>query len=107
MSFSNFDEISVKQIAEGVEVKAVSGDAMTMVIFYISAGSTIPEHSHPHEQIGTILKGAMEMIIGDDRKIVRKGDLWVIPSNIVHKGNCIEGPAEVLEVFSSPRKDYA
>ena len=107
MSFSNFNDITAKQIGDGVEIKAVSGEAMTMVIFYVSAGSAIPEHSHPHEQIGTILKGAMEMIIGDDKKIVREGDLWVIPSNVVHRGNCIEGPAEVLEVFSPPRKDYA
>ena len=36
MSFLSFNEITTKQIEEGVELKAVSGDAMTMVMFYIS-----------------------------------------------------------------------
>jgi quercetin dioxygenase-like cupin family protein len=107
MTFSNFDDITEKQIAEGVELKAISGDAMTMTMFYVSQGGVVPEHSHPHEQIGTILEGSMELIIGDEKKIVTNGDLWVIPSNVEHKGHCVEGPAKVLEVFSPVREDYA
>ena len=107
MPFSSFKKIIPKQLAEGVELRAISGDKMTMTLFSLSEGATIPEHSHPHEQIGTVLSGSMELIIGEEKKIVTKGDLWWIPSNAKHQGRCLEGPAEVLEVFSPPREDYA
>ena len=107
MSFSSFDNLTAKQLAEGVQLRAVSGDKMTMTIFSLSEGAAIPEHSHPHEQIGTVLSGSMELIIGDEKKIVAKGDLWVIPSNVMHRGICLEGSTEVLEIFSPVREDYA
>jgi quercetin dioxygenase-like cupin family protein len=107
MPFSSFKRIKVKQLAEGVELRAVSGEKMTMALFSLSEGSAIPEHSHPHEQIGTLLSGSMELIIGDEKKVITKGDLWVIPPNVMHRGKCLEGPAEALEVFSPLRKDYA
>ena len=107
MPFSSFKKITAKQLAEGVDLRAISGDKMTMTLFSLSKGAAIPEHSHPHEQIGTVLNGSMELIIGDEKKIVTKGDLWWIPSNVMHRGRCLEGPAEVLEVFSPVREDYA
>jgi len=72
-----------------------------------SWGSIIPEHAHPNEQIGTVLKGALTLIVGGEEKIVRENDFWCIPADVTHKGKCIEGPAEVLEFFSPPRADYA
>jgi quercetin dioxygenase-like cupin family protein len=107
MPFSSIKDLKVKQLAEDVELRAVSGEKMTMALFSLVEGAAIPEHSHPHEQIGTVLSGSMELIIGEEKRIVAKGDLWVIPSNVAHKGKCMEGPAEVLEFFSPVREDYA
>ena len=107
MAFSNINKLPVKQLTEGVTLRAVSGDKMTMALFNLFEGAAIPEHSHPHEQIGTILSGSMELVIGEEKRIVTKGDLWVIPSGMAHKGRCLEGPAEVLEFFSPLREDYA
>jgi quercetin dioxygenase-like cupin family protein len=107
MPFFSFNMITAKQLADGVELRAVSGDKMTMTLFSLSEGAAIIEHFHPHEQIGTLLSGSMELTIGDEKKILTKGDLWVIPSNVMHKGRCLEGPAEALEIFSPVREDYA
>lgn len=107
MPFSNVEDLTVKQLAQGVELRAISGKKMTMTLFSLSEGAAIPEHSHPHEQIGTVLSGSMELVIGEEKRILAKGDLWVIPSGVAHKGRCLEGPAEVLEFFSPVREDYA
>ena len=107
MPFSNVEDLAVKQLAQGVELRAISGEKMTMTLFNLSEGAAIPEHSHPHEQIGTVLSGSMELVIGEEKRILAKGDLWVIPSGVAHKGRCLEGPAEVLEFFSPVREDYA
>jgi len=107
MFFKTTEDLKTKSLAPGVDIKALSGEKMTMVIFSLAEGSIIPEHDHPNEQIGTILKGSLSLIIGEEEKIVNKGDFWCIPANIPHKGRCLEGPAEVLEVFSPIREDYS
>lgn len=107
MPFYNFNDLNPKQPAEGVELKVVSGNKMTLVTFYLSPGSAMPEHSHPHEQMGLIVKGKLELTIGDEKKTVAKGDAWHIPSDVSHKGVCLDEPAEVVEVFAPPREDYA
>ncbi len=106
MYFTTKDELTAKSLAPGVDIKSLSGEKMTMVVFSIAEGSIIPEHAHPNEQIGTVLKGSLSLVIGDEEKIVRSGDFWCIPADVPHKGQCLEGPAEVLEVFSPPREDY-
>jgi quercetin dioxygenase-like cupin family protein len=107
MPFFNLNDLNSKNLADGVTIKAVSGEKMTMTVFYLTEGSAVPEHSHPHEQIGTVLKGTLELIIGNETRLVSEGDGWVIPSDVVHKGHCVEGPAEVMEVFAPVREDYA
>jgi len=107
MYFKTTDELTAKALAPGVDIKSISGEKMTMVVFSIAEGSIIPEHAHPNEQIGTILKGSLSLTIGTEERIVKKGDCWCIPADVPHKGQCLDGPAEVLEVFSPPREDYS
>lgn len=106
MYHHTIDELKGKSLAPGVAIKALTGEKMSMVVFYIAPGATVPEHAHPHEQIGTVLKGALELTIGDETKVVRSGDVWCVPPNVVHRGRCLEEAAEVLECFAPPRDDY-
>jgi len=107
MYHHTIEGFKAKSLAPGVDIKALTGDKMSMVFFYISPGSDVPEHSHPHEQIGTVLKGSLELTIGDEKKVVKPGDAWCVPSNVVHRARCFDEAAEVLECFSPPREDYA
>ena len=106
MSYYDIKEIPPGKPAEGVEIRVIAGDKMTMVFFRLEPGAEIPEHSHPHEQMGTVLKGSLELIIDKDRKVVTAGDAYHVRSNILHSGRCLETVSEVLEVFSPPREDY-
>ena len=105
MSFINIESLAVKTPVEGVEIRVVPGDKMTLVFFYLAAGAVIPEHSHPHEQIGTVLNGSLELSIGTEKRIVHPGQAYVIPSDVPHSGNNLEAPSEIIEVFSPPRED--
>jgi quercetin dioxygenase-like cupin family protein len=105
MNYHTIKEIDPKIPAEGVEIRVVPGEKMTLVFFYLAPGAKIPEHSHPHEQIGTVLKGSLELGIGADKRIVAPGQAYVIPSDVPHSGKNLEAPAEIVEVFSPPRED--
>ena len=105
MSYYNFTETETKSPAEGVEIKIVPGEKMTLVFFNLAPDAVIPEHSHPHEQIGTILKGSLELCIGTEKRIVKPGEAWSIPPDVPHSGKNLATPAEIIEVFSPPRDD--
>jgi quercetin dioxygenase-like cupin family protein len=105
MNYYTIKEIEPKTPAEGVEIRVVPGEKMTLVFFYLSPGAKIPEHSHPHEQIGTVLKGSLELSIGTEKRIVNPGQAYVIPSDVPHSGKNLEAPSEIIEVFSPPRED--
>ena len=47
--------------------------------------SVVAEHSHPHEQVGILLEGKVMFMIGDEEKVLTKGDMWRIPGNVKHK----------------------
>lgn len=107
MPFFGMSRLPAKEVAPGVEVQAFSGKKMTLTLFTMTPGSEVPGHAHPHEQMGTVLKGAIELFIGDEKRVVRPGDCWLIPSNVVHRGVCLDETSELLEFFSPCREDYA
>jgi quercetin dioxygenase-like cupin family protein len=70
-------------------------------------GAEVPLHNHPHEQGGILLKGTLQLTIGDETRIVSAGSLFLIPPNVPHRAVAVNGPATVLDVFSPVREDYA
>jgi quercetin dioxygenase-like cupin family protein len=106
MAYYSVMDMPPRQPAPGVEMRAIHGERMTVAFFTIAQSSGIPEHAHPHEQIGTVLKGKLELTIAGEKRIVAPGGAYQIPSNATHSGLCIEGPAEVLEIFSPVREDW-
>jgi len=106
MAHYSIKDIPPKKPAEGIEVRIIHGERMTVAFFAIAAGARIPEHAHPHEQIGTVLKGQMELTIAGEKRAVSPGGAYHIPSGVTHAGLCLEGPAEVIEIFSPVREDW-
>jgi quercetin dioxygenase-like cupin family protein len=105
MSYFLLKDMETKQPAEGVEIRVIPGERMTMAFFSLEPGAKIPEHAHPHEQIGTVLKGSIELIIGEDKRVVEPGCAYRVAPDVVHSGRCLEASSEVLETFSPPRED--
>ncbi len=78
---------------------------MTMAFFHLTPGSTVPEHAHPHEQIGTVLQGILHLVIDGEAIVVSEGGAYIIPPDVPHGGQCGDTVTEVIEVFSPVRED--
>ena len=99
-------EIEPKRPAEGVEMRVIPGEKMTMVFFHLAPGAEIPEHAHPHEQMGTVLEGSIELVVAGESKTIHEGEAYHVLPNLPHSGKCGPSAAEIIEVFSPAREEY-
>ena len=106
MVFNKQSEQGYVKMAEGILRKTtIHGDKTMMCEFRLSKGAEIPPHDHPYEQIGYMISGKMQFIIGDGSFLTQPGDSWCIPDNVPHQVEVLEDSI-VVEVFSPPREDY-
>ncbi len=82
-----------------------SGVNATLVEVTIAAGATVPEHTHPHEQIGYLVSGRVRFVIGDEEKVIGPGDSWLVPGGVPHVVTALED-AVAIDVFSPVRHEY-
>ncbi len=107
MPFINIDDYEPIELAPGARARTPYGKHVMLSYLELDEGSVIPLHKHPHEQAGMLLKGKMELTIGEDTRICEPGEMFIIPSLTPHSAKPVDGPATVLDVFSPVREDYA
>jgi quercetin dioxygenase-like cupin family protein len=92
---------------ETVILTGLQGEKMMMVLNKTLPGHTVPLHSHPHEQIGMVYGGKAKLKIGDEERIVEKGDFYCIPANVLHSDTAIsDEPFIMLDIFYPVREDF-
>ena len=90
----------------GVEIHTTAGQEMMLSVVTFEPDSAVPEHAHPHEQMGIMLSGQLEFTIGGKVRVLGVGDQWRIPGGVRHSVRTIDGPAVALDVFHPIRDDY-
>jgi quercetin dioxygenase-like cupin family protein len=104
--FQKHSENGYTAAVPGIEQKTLAyGEKTLMIEFLLRKGSRIPQHSHPHEQTGYLVRGRIRLLIGPEEKDVMPGDSWCIPSAVEHGADILEDSV-AIEVFSPVRKDY-
>jgi quercetin dioxygenase-like cupin family protein len=93
-------------IAPGIRRQTLTtGETMYQMIAELKAGSVLPVHQHPQEQITHIIRGRLIMIAAGVRHELAAGDSFYLPSNTPHGVETIEETV-ALDTFSPPRTDY-
>lgn len=83
----------------------VFGQLTLMTKFLLDKGSILPNHTHPYEQTGYLVKGRILLKIGETGYDVADGDSWCIPRDVTHGAKILED-AIAIEIFSPVREDY-
>jgi quercetin dioxygenase-like cupin family protein len=106
-AFSNVSDLPPIKIWDGVVARAVEGAEATFTLIDLDPNTHVPEHHHLNEQTGLLLAGSMSFTIGDEKKEIEPGEMWVIPADVPH--SVVSGPngARLAELFSPPRSDWA
>jgi quercetin dioxygenase-like cupin family protein len=107
MPFIDVNKIQPIEISPGIRIRTPHLNHLMLSYLEMEEGTVVPAHNHPHEQGGVLLKGKLELTIGDEVRVVEPGSLFLIPANVPHKARAVSGPVIVLDVFSPIREDYA
>jgi quercetin dioxygenase-like cupin family protein len=89
----------------GVRMHTTEAEKMTLSVVEMEPYAVIPEHSHPHEQIGYMVYGEFEFIIGGKSHHVVPGQMWRIPGGVPHKVIAGDHPVRAIDVFYPIRED--
>ena len=106
MSFVDLHGKDRRQIFEGVKTQLAFGERLMLSLVTLEAGSTVPMHSHPHEQAGFVVEGELDFTIGEETRRLKPGDSYIIPGNVPHGCAACAGHALVLDIFSPVREEY-
>lgn len=100
------DQETVEAVDGAFLSQLVAGEKTSAQSFEAEPGATVPEHSHPHEQIGFIYEGTLTCLIDDETIEVGPMEAFVIPGNKPHAFEN-RGDTRVfgVDVFSPARPD--
>ncbi len=99
-------DCSEHQIFPGVKIQTSWLERVMTSIVTFEPGAIVENHSHPHEQMGIIIAGNVVFTVGGQTATLGPGDLYRIPSNVVHRVVALEHPATAFDVFAPVREDY-
>jgi quercetin dioxygenase-like cupin family protein len=107
-AFFRWEDMPKERVTDDLDRRLVTGERMMLAHVYLKKGCIVPRHQHENEQITYVLEGALRFWLGEDgaeERVVRAGEVLVIPSNLPHKAEALEDTLDV-DVFSPPRQDW-
>ncbi len=100
------NKIEWETSAPGMKRKILGyDDKIMMVRIVFEKGAIGVVHQHYHSQVTYVVNGEFELQVGSEKKIMRSGDGFYIPSNILHGVIC-EQAGELIDVFSPVREEF-
>lgn len=105
MIFLNKDAKSIQPLPGLTRKTLATSQSMMLCEFTFEAHVEIPIHTHPHEQVGYLVKGHVEMTIDGKKNELKQGDSYCAPSNVPHGALTLE-PSVIVDTFYPPREDY-
>jgi len=105
MPFVDLNTLATKEPVPGYKAVFLHSDHMTVAFWNVAEGAVMPEHSHPSEQVATIVEGRFELTIACETRILEPGTAAIIPSGIPHAGKALTR-CRLVDAFYPVRKDY-
>jgi quercetin dioxygenase-like cupin family protein len=81
------------------------GEEMLLAEFTLAAGAEVLMHSHPHAQVGYMVRGRMQLTVSEETYTVETGDSYYILGDVPHAAVSLENSV-VVDIFCPPRQDY-
>lgn len=99
-------ECAWETVGAGVRRKILGHDDMLMMVRVQFDRDAIGYvHTHPHRQVTYVEYGSFEVLIGEEKRVLKTGDCFFIPPGIPHGVVALEQGA-LVDVFTPAREDF-
>jgi quercetin dioxygenase-like cupin family protein len=105
-AFYQVDAIREVPLLEGISARFITGSRIMFSFVRLAPGAVMPDHNHPHEQLGYVLEGTLVLNLAGDERTLQAGEAYAIPGGVTHRA--VGGPdgCLVLDAFNPPREEY-
>jgi len=105
MELYDWDHLPADQLNPKIRRRMIHSGSMTIARLELQKDAVVPEHSHLHEQVTTVERGALQFTIEGSTRVVRAGESLVIPPHAPHGVVALEDTA-VTDIFCPCREDW-
>jgi unsaturated pyranuronate lyase len=102
--YVNIESVKPAEFVPGLTFRPVLGQRAMTNFVHFEPGAEAPRHVHEEEQIVIILDGEMTFDLDGDVRVMRKGDVAVIPAWVPHGAWTTDTSCLEVDVFCPPRK---
>jgi quercetin dioxygenase-like cupin family protein len=100
-----WEDVPEETISPLISRRAIHTDGMTIVQLTYKRGALVALHSHVHEQVTTLMAGALRLEVAKQPVVLRPGESLCVPSNVPHMAEALED-SRAIEVFVPARTDW-
>ena len=100
-------DVALTDLGGGVVRKVLAySENLMSVELHFDKGAVGAKHSHPHEQIGYLISGALLFQeAGKEDKVLVAGDTYYVEPDVEHGVVALE-ETMLLDIFTPMRKDF-
>ena len=101
--FIELDKLTLKELIKDGFAGFVQTEHLTLAYTDMKAGVEVPLHQHPEEAADIVLEGELEMQVGEASRVLQRGMISVVPSNVPHRARAITNCKVVTILY--PRRE--
>jgi quercetin dioxygenase-like cupin family protein len=102
----HYPDLPMTELVKGSNSRLIAGEQSMISFLTMDKHSYFAPHQHRQEQIMIVLDGSCDEIIEGKLYRVKKGDVVILPPNIVHGAYIHDEDVHVIDVFGEVRSDY-
>lgn len=102
---TSWKSIELEKLSDKISRQMIFGESAMLARIVLARGAIVPRHSHVNEQITWIVSGALKLIFDDGERVLRDGEMLLIPANVPHAAEALEDTVD-FDVFAPPREDW-
>lgn len=102
----DLNDFQFTELLPGANSRLINGHGVMLSFINMSPNIFFGHHSHPEEQVMTVLRGHSNQIVMDTIIRLNQGDVVDLPYNMVHGGTMGAKGCDAIDIFFPPRADY-
>lgn len=96
----SWDEQELVTVRPGIAGATVHTPQLTAVFYRYEPGSRWEEHSHPQDQITTVLEGVVDFVVDGSPVRLGPGETATLPGGVPHSATVSDSPAVTINVLT-------